>query len=269
MIFMKPHRYLMLLCLAGSLQAAESEPLSAKDLAARLSEEDGNSYVRLRMEIQQPPGTKKETLQIQIKQRRARNSAVAVYQVLWPKERKGEGILVRQSAGGSLSGAIRTADGKVQTLTGGQIAGPLFGSDLSIADTVENFFAWKNQKLDGTEVVDNVTCQILESKPGAGDSSIYGRVRSWIDPRRLVPLRVEKYLPSGQLARRVETTRVVPQGKRNLPANLTVRKSKSDSLTDLDGSRLLRGITFSEQELTPEGLGDLSAPQSAAVNAPQ
>ncbi len=250
---------LLSLFLAGSLHAADS-PLSAADLAARASEPDGSSYVRLRMEMQQPPGTKKETLQVQIKQRRAGGAFEAVYQILWPAERKGEALLIRQS-GGQTTATLRTADGKTQTLAASQ---PLFGSDVAIADAAENFFAWKNQKLVGTEVVNKITCQILESKPGPGDSSIYGRIRSWIDPQRFVPLRVEKYLPSGQLARRVETTHVAPDGRRYLPANLSVRPAKNTSLTDLDGSRLQRGVTFADSAFTPDGLADLNAPGSAS-----
>jgi len=39
-------------------------------------------------------------------------------------------------------------------------------------------------------------------------------VRSWIDVRRLLPLRVEKYASSGQLLRRIDTTRVVANAGR-------------------------------------------------------
>lgn len=247
------------LILTGPLRAADPE-LSAADLAARASEPDGSAFIRMRMDVEQPPGTKKDTFQIQIKQRRSGNSFDAVYQILWPKERKGEAVLIHQS-GGPATATLRTVDGKTQSLTASQT---LFGSDVAIADAAEDFFGWKNQKLDGTEVINNVTCQILESKPGSGDSSIYGRVRSWIDPKRFVPLRVEKYLPSGQLARRVETTHVAPDGRRFLPANLTIRPAQNTSATDLDGSRLQRGVTFKDGEFTVEGLANLAAPGNPA-----
>ena len=94
----------------------------------------------------------------------------------------------------------------------------VFGSDLTYADLIENFFAWEHQTIVGTETVDRVPCQILESKPGKGDRSIYGRVRSWIDLKRLVPLRVEKYFESGQLARRIDTTRVA-EGRHRSPGS--------------------------------------------------
>jgi Outer membrane lipoprotein-sorting protein len=66
----------------------------------------------------------------------------------------------------------------------------LFGSDLSYEDVIENFYAWEHQAIAGTEVVDRVSCLILESKPSQSDHSTYASVRSWVDPRRFVPLRV-------------------------------------------------------------------------------
>ena len=69
----------------------------------------------------------------------------------------------------------------------------LFDSDLSYQDAVENVYAWKKQAIVGSETVRGTACQILESKPDAASDSTYARVRSWIDPVRLVPLRLEKY----------------------------------------------------------------------------
>src|SRR5678815_325970 len=101
---MKPSRIMSLpvpvaligLTLAFSSRAAEKpSPMTAKELASALSalRQDGASYVRLRMEIK---GTTKETLQLQIKERRTTNSSEVVYQVLYPKERKGESVLLRK-----------------------------------------------------------------------------------------------------------------------------------------------------------------------------
>ena len=115
---------------------------------------------------------------------------------------------------------------------------PLLGSDLSYEDVVDNFFAWEQQAIVGTEKVDGVNCTILESKPGKGEHSIYGSVRSWIDVRRLVPLRVEKYDSSGQLLRRIDTTRVVADAGHHIPADLTVSGARPESSTLLDGSRI-------------------------------
>jgi Outer membrane lipoprotein-sorting protein len=247
--------------------AAESAPstISASDLAARLSawQQDGSSYVRLRMVVSEPAG--KNSFQIQIKGRRTKSSTDVVYQILWPKERKGEGILLQKGAGRSATGAIFVPPNTLRSLDPSQLKEPFLGSALSYEDLVENFFAWEQQAIVGTEEVDGVSCYILESKPGKGARSSYGKVRSWVDSRRLIPLRIEKYLASGQLARRIETSNVVTDDiGRQVPANLTVRDSQKSSSTELDGSRIKHDVRFDGAEFTPEALRQVSIPRGSA-----
>lgn len=236
--------------------------LSAKDLAARLSAimEDGNSFIRMRLE----KGAPKETLQLQIKQRRTKNSTEVVYQVLWPKERKGESVLLRKSGTRPASGALFTPPNTTRTLDAGDMKEPLFGSDLTYEDVVDNFFAWEQQTLVGTEEVDGVPCQILESKPGKGGRSSYGSVRSWVDTRRLVPLRVEKYSNGGQALRRIDTTRVVSVDGRQIPANLSVRRPGQNSVTALDGSKIKHGVVFTDREFSADGIKEGINPRPAS-----
>ena len=240
------------LALILASQSAEPPPaMSAGELASRLSalRLDGASYVRLRMEIN---GAKKETLQLQIKQRRTKGATEIVYQVLWPKERKGESVLLRKVGNRAASGSLLVPTGTVSPID--DLKDALFGSDLSYEDVVEDFFAWDQQAIAGMETVDGVSCQILESKPGKGERSTYSRVRSWIDTRRLVPLRVEKYSGAGQLLRRIDTTKVVSDAGHHIPANLTVRGVRGGSSTDLDGSRIKHDVSYSDREFTPDGL---------------
>ena len=139
------------------------------------------------------------------------------------------------------------------------------GSDLSYADVLENFFAWENQTIVGTEAVNRVTCQILESRPGKGQHSEYSGVRTWVDSRRLIPLRIEKFLPSGTLARRFETTHIATDDMgRSVPANLTVSSPQKGSSTDLDGSKLKHGVVLTDRDFTPEGIREVTTPRSAA-----
>jgi Outer membrane lipoprotein-sorting protein len=247
--------------------AAESAPstISASDLAARLSawQQDGSSYVRLRMVVSEPAG--KNAFQIQIKGRRSKTSTDVVYQILWPKERKGEGVLLQKAGGRSATGAVFVPPNNLRPLDASQLKEAFFGSGLSYEDLVENFFAWEQQAIVGTEEVDGVSCYILESKPGKGARSSYGKVRSWIDSRRLIPLRIEKYFASGQLARRIETSNVVTDDiGRQVPANLTVRDSEKNSTTELDGSRIKHDIRFDDAEFTPEALRQTSIPRGSA-----
>jgi hypothetical protein len=252
---------------SSSAGAADTEAaaMSAKNLADRLSAlQDGASYVRLRLEVKQPGDTTNTVLQLQIKERRTKSATDVLYQVLWPKERKGEAVLLHKAVGSPPAGSLFTPPDKVSTLNASQMNGALFGSDLSYQDVIENFFAWENQAIVGSEVLNRVSCLILESRPGKGELSTYASVRSWIDPRRLVPLRVEKYLPTGRLARRIDTTRVGTDDKgRSIPADLTVRGPRENSVTDLDGSRIKHDVAYADREFTPEGLGEISAPSSA------
>jgi len=248
--------------------AVDTEPatIAAKDLAASLSAlQTGASYVRLRLEVKQPPEIVKITLQLQIKERRTSTAADLVYQVLWPKERKGEAVLLHKAKGSPPTGSLFIPPDKSHPLKASQMTEALFDSDLSYQDVIENFFGWGNQTIVGTEVLNRVTCIILESTPDKGEPSNYARVRSWIDSRRLVPLRVEKYLPSGQLARRIDTTRVATDDKgRYIPADLTVHDSRGDSVTDLDGSRIRHDVVYTDREFTPEGLTEVLTPPSAS-----
>jgi len=256
---------LALLVISGSAANTDQPAISAQDLAARLAAlQDGSSYVRLRMEVKKPDGSTKLALQLQIKQRRTKTATDLVYQVLWPKERKGEAVLLHKADGHSPSGSLFTPPDQLHSLDVSQMNEALFGSNLSYQDIVENFFAWDNQSMAGTEVLNGINCLILESRPGKGDSSTYTSVRTWVDSRRFVALRIEKYVQAGQPARRIETTRVVTDDLgRSIPGNLLVRSTRGDSITDLDGSRIKHDVAYADREFTPEGLREVSIPHTA------
>jgi len=264
--YRKLTRLTVIALLAGVACAAETPAaMTAKELAAKLGalQQDGSSYVRLTMDVAPPAGSPKIALQLQIKQRRTATATEAIYQVMWPKARAGEAVLLRQTAGQAASGTWFTPPGTMHPLTAAQMKEPLFGSDLTFADVLDNFFAWQHQSFGGTEVVDRVNCQILESKPGKDQRSNYGSVRTWVDLRRMVPMRIEKYLPSGALARRIATTRVATDDRqRRIPADLTVSGARTGSTTELSGSRINHGVSYANGAFTIEGLKDLSPPRT-------
>jgi outer membrane lipoprotein-sorting protein len=252
----------LLLLIVLDSSAAEMSP---KELASAVAaKQEGTAYVRLRLQVKPSGNSADETLQIQIKERRTKTATDLVYQVLWPQPRKGESLLLHQEAGRPASGSLFTPPDKAQTLTTAQLRQPFFGSDLSYLDVIEDPLSWENQTITGTEAVNGVNCTVLESKPNKGESE-YAKVRSWIDPNRLVQMRIEKYSPSGELKVRIETSRVANDDKgRPIPANLTIRNPQNGSVTELDGSRIKHNVTFSDSEFTPDGLKQVSAPTTAA-----
>ena len=219
---------------------------------------DNSSVVRLKMEISKPSGGTKTVLQLQVKSRRTKSSTDVVYQVLWPKERKGESFLLRQSGDRAPTGSLFTMPDSLVSISGSKMKEGIFGSDLSYEDLVDNFFAWENQTIVGTETVDRVLCQILESKPGKGDRGTYPKVRSWIDLKRMVPLRVEKYTDSGKVAKRIDTTRVAKDdiGK-SVGASFTLQRPGQDSLTVIEGSNSKHDMTLPDSDFMPDALRSL------------
>jgi hypothetical protein len=199
-----------------------------------------------------------QVLQLQIKSRVSKATSDIVYQVLFPKERKGEAVLLHRS-GEKVSGTTFTPPDTVRPIASGQMNQPLFGGNLSYEDIIDNPFRWPRQAIVGTEPIDNIQCQILESKPGKDHTSSYSSVKTWVDPRRLVPLRIEKYDSSGKVLRRINTTRVLLAGNDSLPADLKIYGPRG-SVTEITGSRIKRGVTYPDTEFTPEGLKQLTPP---------
>jgi hypothetical protein len=239
-----------------SIRAAEPGPpaMSAVELADWLNAvSQGNALIRSKLEVRSLEGAKR-VLQLQIKQRRTKTATDLVYQVLWPDEHKGEAVILHQ-AQGAAKASIVVPQQPVRAIKSSQMNEGLFDSDLSYQDAVENFFAWKKQALIGSEAINGVNCQILESKPDSSSVSIYAKVRSWIDPQRFVPMRIEKYSSSGELVRRIDVTRVARDEKHHpIPASLTVHGPRKNSVTEFNGARIDQDVQFTDADFTPEGI---------------
>lgn len=226
---------------------------SGAQLAAGLrGKEQGASSIRARMQL-----AGNQVLQLQIKTRVSDATSDIVYQILFPKERKGEAVLLHR-AGDKFSGTTFTLPDSVKPI--GQMTQPLFGSALTCEDIIDSPFAWPQQTIVGTETIGKIECQILESRPGKHSSS-YASVKTWADPRRLVPLRIEKYDSSGKVVRRINVTRVLLDGSDSLPADLSVDGSRG--ATAITGAGIKRNVTFNGAEFTPDGLKPTTPPPNS------
>ena len=231
------------------VDGARSENLNASELAARLGAavEDGEATTRARMKI--PSGG---VLQLQIKSRRARGQSAVSYEILWPAERKGETVLLRQTAGRGVEGWSKAPSGESTPIDRARMAEGLFGSDLSYEDAIVNFYRWGRQSLAGTEKIGAAECAILESRPGPKDVTAYGWVRSWVDVRRLVPLRVEKYDRAGRLVRRIDARQVAKDDTgRQVPAALSVQQAGRGTVTEIEGANIRHDVRHAEEDFAP------------------
>lgn len=238
------------LCCAH-IASADTETLTAAELAEKLAAavQDGDSVARVKFTIRPASGAQPSTLQVQIKSQRGAGKSEVAYNVLWPAERKNESFALRQIRGGAASG--RSSAGAAR-LERSHMLEPALGSDLAYQDTIENFFQWSKHSLAGNETVGNADCVILESRPGEGGATPYGKVRSWIDPRKMVVMRVEKFDRSGKFLRRIETTAVSKDDiGRNVPAAMTVQRAGSGSVTEIDGANIRHDVTLTDGDFTP------------------
>ena len=228
---------------------------SGSELAAKLrAKESGATFVRIRMQ----GGSGNQTLQVQIKSRVSDAASDIVYQILFPKERKGESVLLHRS-GNKFTATLFKPPDTLKQIGAAEMKQALFGTDLSYEDIIDSPFAWSQQAIVGTQNVDRFPCQILESKPGKDRASSYASVKTWVDPRRMVPLQIEKYDSSGKVVRRINITRMLLDGGDSLPADLEV-SGPGGSVTHITGSSIKRGLNFPETEFTAEGLKELKTP---------
>lgn len=236
---------------APHLSAEEAGTWTASALAEKMAAavQDGSSTARARFRIEPDGGGPPVVLQVQVKARRSAGVTEVAYEVIWPAERKGEVFVLRQRGTGPVEGRAFTPPDRRVTLGAGQVSGPAFGSDLAYQDTLENFFRWSGQSLGGTEKIRSTECLILESRPGPSESGPYGKVRSWIDPRKLLPLRVEKFDKSGRLVRRIETTQTAKDDLgRNVPAAMRVVRPGREGGTEIEGSNLRHDVTLGDAD---------------------
>lgn len=241
------------ICLALRQLAFADE--AGSQLAAKLrAKETGSTLVRIRMQ----GGSDNQTLQVQIKSRVSDAASDIVYQILFPKERKGESVLLHRSGNKFSATAFKPPD-TLKQIGAAEMKQALFGTDLSYEDIIDSPFAWSQQAIVGTQDIDRFTCQILESKPGKDHASSYASVKTWVDPKRMVPLQIEKYDSSGKVVRRVNITRMLLDGGDSLPADLEV-SGPGSSVTHITGSSIKRGQNFPETEFTAEGLKGLKTP---------
>src|SRR3954468_7017934 len=109
------------ICLCLALTPFASAADSGSDLAAKLwAKESGSKFIRIRIQA----GS--DTLQVQIKSRVAGSVSDIVYQILFPKERKGESVLLHRS-GHNFSGTLFAPPNNLKSIESAEMKQSLFG----------------------------------------------------------------------------------------------------------------------------------------------
>lgn len=241
---------------------AQAQEYTAQQLLAgvKAARPSGGIYARLRM-VHTPPGAaKSETLQLQVKRRIAPSGkSEHLYQLLFPADRKGEGMLLKID-NGQFTGSIHSPTSGTKPLQASDRTLGLFATTLTIDDVIAEFLDWPSQALTGTEKVGTTPCHIIESKAPASSPSSARLVRSWIDAKRFVTQKMEIYGPDSSQPMKTVLTEKVLRNKTGyyLPVSLTVTETATGAKTTVEGVRSDTGITYPDSAFTPEALQTLT-----------
>ncbi len=240
-----------------------AQSLSAHELIARMRPKStGGFYARLRMEIHDSAASVKPiVLQVQIKGRRTETSLDILYQVIYPKDRKGEGVLLRRQDGKPTEGASYVPGGSITSFGPGDLLTPLFGSDLCYEDMDQGgFFNWENLAELGLATIEKRPCITVELSPSKDRDCGYTKVRSVIDTKRQVVLRLEKFTASSDPLHIIETTHVVTADNgRIVPDKFTVLTPIRNTSTLIEGHSQ-KAATYDNSQFKPEALLQLTRP---------
>jgi len=252
--------------LALSLSVWGGDPAAEALIAKVLSAQETSGFrVRARLVRGAPGADKPEVTQLLIKGRREGDTTEVLYEVLWPTAVRGRALVVRRAPGKPVTGFLFDPPDRQRPLSPDLMRQPLFGTDFSVEDVVDEFWSWPDQRRAGEEAVGGRACQVLESRPGPGAATAYSLVRSWVAPDLALPLRVEKYGKDGSLARRFTAESLMKQGGRWVAAKVTVVPAGGRTRTLLEGTKSERDLTLPASDFTVEALRKAAVPAGATA----
>jgi hypothetical protein len=242
--------------LITSAQDYSAEQLLAGVKAARPS---GGIYARIRMAHTPAGAAKPLILQVQIKRRITDSgSSDHLYQLLYPADRKGEGLLLRIQ-NGQFSGSRFLPSTGLSSLQPSDRSIGLFQTTLAIDDIIAEFLDWPTQTLTGSETLGNVPCHIIESRAPANSASSARLVRSWIDAKRFVTQKMQLFGSNPDQPLKTVLTEKVLRNKTGyyLPASFTVTDHSTGATTLVEGVRSDSGLTYTDADFTDTALQTL------------
>jgi hypothetical protein len=234
------------------LLAQESKPAyTAAELIAAVKAAKPKGDIQIRATLQQKG---KSRLQVQIKHHTAANGdRLQMHQLLYPKERKGEGLVLRITDGG-FSGWTFAPGSAARPLTSADRTHGVFGTDLLIEDLLADFLSWSSHAVVRQEKLGPISCSVIESKAPANHGGKVSLVRSWIDDRRMVPQKIEILDSAGNITRTILTERVhrSPTGY-YVPTEFSI-VSKTGAETKVTGSGVRDDLSFTDDDFTEAAL---------------
>lgn len=151
-----------------------------------------------------------------------------------PTDIEGTGLLTLDAADGASNQWIYLpAMQRVRRVDSNRKGGRFVNSDYYFEDLRDRKPSMDEHRVVGRETIGEVECEVLESIPVEAGNSVYRRRLSWIDPKSLLPMRVDFY--EKDVA--TPSKRLVVAAREQVQGIWTVTDS---TLTDLDSAHQTR-----------------------------
>jgi hypothetical protein len=205
------------------------------------------------------------TVQVRALGWRRDGTARTLYQALWPAAVKGRAVSFESEAGRFVSGLLFQPPDTVTPLSEDLLGTPLFDSELTAEDLVEDFWSWPAPSGTAPGVVNGQSCQVVELRPPAGTRSAYALVRACISDAKALPLLVEKLDGEGRTVRRFRVEKAVKRDGRWAPARLAIEDPVRQRTTMVEVTRGERDLVvalaeFSVARIKSFGAADRARP---------
>lgn len=249
-----------LVAVASIAGAEDAKILSAPQLIAtvKAAKPKGGMLIRVRMEQRKADG--KSTVLAQIKRRETSDGYTEqLFQVTFPKERKGEALWLRTKAGAAFSAKSFTPGKGFTKLTADDKRSPIFGTDLTLEDLLADFLEWTKHETIGQAKVHSGECSIIESSPPRAGSSP-SKVKSWIDNTRYIAWRVQLFDGGNEPTREVEAEDVMkaPSGYW-FPRTFSVSTKANGTKTTVAGTSSEEGKDFQDADFSEAAIASFAA----------
>lgn len=237
---------------------------SPNDLVERLqTQEQRSSSLRLRarLEVDLPGEENDRAVQLLIKQRQDEKIRQTLLIAMWPRDRKGEALMIQRDDEAEVSGFHFVPPDTSTPLTEDDLGEPLFGTSVRPEDLFESFWDWPRHATVGAMSAGRRDCWIVESYKY--EERRFPAVRSCVGAEEDIPLIIERFNGEGELIARIRAEKLIFREDRGwLPVVLTVETPGTQERATIRFTRSDRDVVYETEEFTPEGVRALSAPRS-------
>ena len=180
----------LLTCALGSAEAADTGLALAQRVYDRPDGKDVTSVVT--MSLGEEGKRPRERKMLVFRSNGAKGDVSTLIRFTDPADIQGTGLLTLDAAdGGTDQWIYLPAMQRVRRVDSSRQGGRFVNSDYYFEDLKDRKPGADTHNIVGREKVGDTVCEVLESVPVQADSSVYLKRLSWIDPKSLLPLRMD------------------------------------------------------------------------------